>query len=147
MIEPDLSLQKPLEDYVEYIEKMNIRSLPLLETMSEPLFSFQDPYHTVNGMGAAQKILARRLEIYPFGRYRVHDFAWGRRSATAYIYWSFFYKVEKRKFLGKKESETYDFSGVSEVVFAPDGKILSHVEFWGGHDAFDVKTYQKPLEK
>lgn len=146
MIEPDLSLQKPLEDYVEYIEKMNIRSIPLLETMSGPLFSLQDPYHTVNGVGDAQKLLARRFEIYPFGRYRVHDFAWGRRSATAYIYWSFFYKVEKQKFLGQKTSEAHDFSGVSEVVFAPDGQILSHSEFWGGHDAFDVKAYQKPLE-
>ena len=117
MIEPNLSLQKPLEDYVEYIEKLNVRSLSLLETMAGMLFSFQDPYHNVNGIGEAQQVLARRFKIYPFGRYKVHDFAWGRRDATAYIYWSFSYKPEKRRILTKKTLDTCVLSGVTEVKF------------------------------
>lgn len=147
MLEPDLSLQKPLEDYVEYIEKLNIRSLPLLTTMSAPFFSFQDPYHDATGLNDAQRLLARRFKMYPDGRYKVHDFAWGRRLATAYIYWRFSYRLEKQKFLGKKSSYSCVLSGVTEVMFSPDGQILSHAEFWGAHSEFDVKAYQKPLEE
>lgn len=145
MIEPNLSLQKPLEDYVEYIEKMNVRSLPLLVDMAGVLFSFHDPYHSVSGVSAAQELLGRRFEIYPSSRYKVSDFSWGRRESTAYIYWSFLYNVEKRSFVGKKSLTPFSFSGISEIVFSTDGQVLSHCDFWAAHAEFNVKAYQAPL--
>ncbi len=142
MIEPNLSLQKPLEDYVEYIEKMNTRSLPLLDNIAGVLFSFEDPYHNVSGVAAAQELLAHRFRIYSNSRYKVNDFAWGRRESTAYIYWSFIYSVEKRNLVGKRSLDDRSFSGISEVVFSNDGKLLSHSDFWAAHDGFDIKAYK-----
>lgn len=145
MIEPNLSLQKPLEDYVEYIEKMNVRSIPLLGNMAGVMFSLQDPYHNVSGVSAAQELLTRRFKLYPTSRYRVSDFSWGRRESIAYIYWNFLYNVEKKSIVGKKSSVQFSFSGMSEVLFSSDGQVLSHCDFWAAHAEFDVKSYKAKL--
>ncbi len=144
MIEPDLALQKPLEDYVEYTEKLSIRSIPLLDSMSDPSFSFQDPYHRAMGRIEAHRILEHRLKSFPNSSYKISDFMWGRRRATAYMYWSFQYYPNK-KIIGKRaQQEPLVMEGMSELKFLPDGKIYSCSEFWGDHSNFDIKPYKKP---
>jgi len=141
----NLSLQKPLEDYVEYIEKLSLRSIPLLGEMSDPSFSFQDPYHDVTGAIEAQRLIEHRFKIYSGARYKVSDFTWGRRDATAYLFWSFRYRP-KKKLLERSQSEALILEGMSEIMFSPDGKLYSHSEFWGRHDHFDVKEYRNNLK-
>lgn len=137
MIEPNLSLQKPLEDYVEYVEKLNLRSIPLLDFISDPSFSFQDPYHNVVGRLEASRIFEHRLNTYPNAVYKVSDFMWGRRETVAYMYWSFCYTPKKKK------KDPLIMEGMSELKFLPDGKIYSCCEFWGEHSNFDIKAYKK----
>ena len=146
MLKTNLSLQKPLEDYIEYIEKLNPRSIPLLEKICTPTLSFQDPYHNAGTLEDTTKILKRRFKISPGGRYKVSDFTWGRRSATAYILWSYSY-MPKKRLLNRHKVENIIIEGTSEVMFSPDGMIFSHVEFWGAHDGFDVKAYTRPFPK
>lgn len=144
MIEPDLNLQKPLEDYIEFIEKLNSRSIPLLGEMVDPILSFQDPYHNIKGFSEVQLLLERRLNICADVRYKVSDFMWGRREATAYIYWNFSYKQKKKSFR-KSLADSFLIEGMSELKFYPDGKIFSISEFWGAHDGFDVKSYEPSI--
>ncbi len=140
MIEPDLTLQKPLEDYVEHIDKLNMRSLLLLGEMFSPSCSFSDPYHNVKGADKAYKILEHRFNVCNEARYKAIDFMWGRREATAYIYWTFIYNQSKAGILRGK-GETHSIDVMCEVKFLPDGKVYSHSEFWGAHDGFNVKNY------
>lgn len=141
MIEPNLRLQKPLEDYIEYFEALNMRSVALLSHLALPSLSFQDPYHSVRDRDAAEGLLKARLELHENGRYRVHDFAWGRRAETAYIYWTFIFKPTKQ-FIGKSKKEAINMEGMSEVLFSTDGKVVAHSDFWGAHDDFNVKGYK-----
>ncbi len=144
MIEPDLSLQKPLEDYVEYIDKLNIRSIPLLSEMFASSISLSDPYYNVNGAQNICKILEQRFKVCHDARYKVIDFMWGRREAIAYIYWNFIYRPNKKAFLLKKDnSEFLNIDVMCEVKFLPNGEIFSHSEFWGEHNAFAAKEYQQ----
>ncbi len=141
MIEPNLRLQKPLEDYVEYIEKLSLRSIPLLESMSDPSFSLQDPYHDIVGRIEVQRLLEHRLKTYPDANYRVRDFMWGRKEAVAYIYWSFHYLPKKN--MPKRKPASLIMEGMSELKFLPDGRIYSCREFWGAHAHFGIKSYKK----
>ncbi len=143
MIQPNLHLQKPLEDYVEYTEKLSLRSIGLLETMSDPSFSFQDPYHNAVGRIEAERTLDHRLRTYKNASYKVSDFMWGRRQDVAYMFWSYRY-TPRKKLMERSMPEPLIMEGMSELKFLPDGKIYSCCEFWGEHSGFDIKAYKKP---
>lgn len=141
MIDTILSLQKPLEDYIEAFEKQNARSLALLASLVEDGFIFQDPYRRGQGASGLAHIMMGRLKMYEGTRYKVYDFTWGRRDMTAYMFWSFSFQVKKKSLI-KSEKLTHAIEGMSELVFSGDKKLLSHTDFWGGHEAFDVKAYK-----
>ena len=67
MIRPDLALQKPLEDYVACLEKLNRRALPVLKALCTPDLSFQDPYHHVATFGAAAPGAGKAFCALPAG--------------------------------------------------------------------------------
>lgn len=141
MIDTILSLQKPLEDYVEAFEKQNRRSLGLFEALVEDGFVFQDPYRRAQGASGLSQIMMGRLKMYEGARYKVYDFTWGRRDMTAYMFWSFSYGIKKKALL-KSETIDHSIEGMSELVFSGDKKLLSHTDFWGAHEAFDAKAYK-----
>ncbi len=142
MIDPDLSLQKPLEDYIETFAKQTPRSIMLFDDMVDEGFIFQDPYRRGQGSAGLITILSDRFKVCEGARYNVRDFMWGRTQHTAYMYWSFIFEIEKRH-LTKKEKSLHSIEGMSELVFSPlSKKIMSHTDFWGVHDSFDVKSYK-----
>ncbi len=132
MSQPNLRLQKPLEDFIDVLEKLTPRTLPLLTDLFMDDVSFCDPYYRVRGSQDMERLFLHRINSFDAGRYRVVDFMWGRRAATAYISWSFAYTVKK---------ETIRIDGMSEIMFTPDGKILSYDEFWSQHNANHLKQY------
>ncbi|MGH1376510.1 MAG: hypothetical protein ACRBCK_09195 [Alphaproteobacteria bacterium] len=144
LIEPDLHLQKPLEDYCESLEKLNRRSLPVLTSLYSPLISYSDPYHTAQGLEVIEALWMRKINLCGGVDYRVHDFMWGRRAATANIVWSCCYSLRRKRLLKRDEEDRCVIEGVSELVFDMDGKILSNTEFWGKHSHFDIKAYSLP---
>ncbi len=144
MFEPDLSLQKPLEDYVEFWEKLSKRSVLLLPEMVVDGFSFCDPYHNVIGSSEACSVLMHRFKVFNGGRYHVYDFMWGRREGAAYMHWNFTYTPMKR-FLGKARDDVA-IGGVSKIVFSKDGLLLSHEDFFAAHDVSEVKSYKTLAE-
>ncbi len=142
MIDPDLSLQKPLEDYIEIYANQTQRSIMLFDGVVDDGIIFQDPYRKAQGSAGLISILSDRFKLYEGVRYNVRDFMWGRREHTAYIYWSFIFKVQKR-YLTKREISAYSVEGMSELVFSPlSKKIISHTDYWGEHDNFDTKAYK-----
>ncbi len=142
MIDPDISLQKPLEDYIEIFAKQTSRSIAIFENMVDEGIIFQDPYRRGQGGAGIIKILSDRFKIYKSARYNVRDFMWGRTQHTAYMYWSFIFEIEKRH-ITRKEKLLYSIAGMSELVFSPlSRKIISHTDFWGEHSNFDIKAYK-----
>lgn len=136
MILSDLTLQKPLEDYIELYEKAAERSLMLFEPLLDEAFVFEDPYQKSLGLGGFRALMAGRYSLYKSSskdksalRYRVHDFAWGRREGVAYMYWSMLLPA-------------FSFEGMSELVLSKCGRVMSHRDFWSAHDGFDVKRYK-----
>jgi len=139
MFEHELRLQKPLEEYVEFWEKMNKRSLALLPELVVPGFAFCDPYHNVSGVDAACSLLKHRFEVFKGGRYHVYDFMWGRRQLCAYVHWSFTFQPRKKMF--RPMPNDLVIGGMSKIMFLDDGKVLSHEDFFAAHHAIDLKAY------
>ncbi|MCK5384341.1 MAG: hypothetical protein KAJ29_02105 [Alphaproteobacteria bacterium] len=142
MIASHLTLQKPLEDYIELFEKATARSLSLFDPLLDEGFIFEDPYQKVMGVGGFKALMKGRFFLYEKNakdksslHYRVHDFSWGRREDVAYMYWSMIFST------GKGEQEV-SFEGMSELFLSNNGKLLSHRDFWSRHEAFYVKGYK-----
>ena len=142
MLNLDLRLQKPLEDYIEYYEKLTTRSVPLLLKFADISMAFIDPVLNVRGQDTAQKVLLRRFELFPSIRYEVQDFCWGRREAMAYVRWSMSFEAKTGLL---KKSERKKIEGMLEIGFSPEGKVCSHTEFWNNTQPFLVKQYQLPI--
>lgn len=141
MNEPDLRLQKYLEDYIEFWDKLNNRSLPILDALCAQSFSFCDPYHNARGVNEARDVLSHRQKVFTGGRYHVYDFMWGRREGTAYMHWSYTFRP-KKKFLRKAKDDIV-IGGMSKLVFLPDGQLLSHEDFFAAHDIEEMQAYKK----
>ncbi len=143
MFEPDLSLQKPLEDFIELFENSNPRAMDLLDAVSSVSLALEDPYLKVQGRESVKSLWKTRFSLHQGGRYKVHDFSWGRREATAYIKWSFLFKPKRKKKLFSKNAveEERSFDAMSQLSFLPNGQIFSIVDFWGMHDGFNIQEY------
>lgn len=119
-INPALMLQKPLEDYIQYLEKMTPRSVPLLVKLAEPGMYYTDPLHDVRGIDDIIAIFRKRFTDVKSPKFRVKDHAWGKDDQTVYLRWTF------SCLRGENEDIT---QGMAEVMFSKDGLVMSHTDY------------------
>lgn len=118
-IHPAMAYQKPLEDYIEYLEKMNLRSLPLLEKLAVPGVQYINALHDVRGRDAVMEVFRARLHL---GRqkFTVLHHAWAPDGQTVMLRWK----------LLMLEGQGDDITqGVAEVMFSNEGQVMSHHDF------------------
>lgn len=137
----NLELNKPLEEYVAYLRKLNRRTTGMIDSFWEPGLIFQDPYFDVKGADAAQAVMEHRFSVCSDSRYEVQDYYWTSREDVAHISWRLIFTYKERLLTTHRKKAFV--SGISEVTFLPNGSILSQCDFWGGHQHFPVKAYQK----
>lgn len=133
MNQPVMALQKALEDYIGYFEKLTPRSVRLLEKLAEPGMRFTDPFHDVHGVDAVEAVLEQRLRADGQTQFRVSDHAWGRDGYTVYLRWT------RTSFVSGQEQR---INGVSEVMFSPGGRVAAHIDHW---DSGRQKDARRPF--
>ncbi len=121
-INPALALQKPLEDYIQYLEKMTSRSVRLLEKMAVPGMRYSDTEHEVRGTDAITEIFSKRFTETQSLKFRVDDRAWGHRNQTAYLRWTM---------ICVRHGVEDTTQGIAEVMFSNDGLVMSHTDYVG----------------
>ncbi|MBL4804019.1 MAG: nuclear transport factor 2 family protein [Alphaproteobacteria bacterium] len=122
-----LKLKKPLDDYIEYYEKLTPRSVAMIEKLAVPGVRFKDPFNDVMGVDAYQRVLQHMFENVDNPKFRVSDYAWGRGANIAYLRWTFTYMMKNRQ---------YSVEGASEVMFSDDGLVMSHIDYWDAAENF-----------
>lgn len=128
MEDRDPRLHRTLLDYIEYFEKLNARSIRLIEKLVEPGIRFKDPFNDVMGVDAVERIFEHMFENLEFPKFKVRDYSWSEREERmAYIRWSF---------SCKRKGHPYAIEGVSEIMFSKDAKILSHTDYWDSGEYF-----------
>ena len=121
-INPALALQKPLENYIQYLEKMTSRSVRLLDKMAVPGMRYSDQQHDVRGTDAITEIFSRRFTDMSGMKFRVSDHAWGHRNQIVYLRWTATYVRDG------VEDVT---QGLAEVMFSNEGMVMSHADYMG----------------
>jgi|GEM_PF-1494629 hypothetical protein len=120
IINPALALQKPLEEYIQYLEKMTARSIPLLEKLSVPGMHYSDTKRDVRGVDDIIALFRNRFSRVRELKITVRDMAWGREGQTAYLRWFSTYEID---------GVTMNGQGMSAVMFSDDGKVMSHTDY------------------
>ena len=118
-INPAMAYQKPLEDYIQYLEKLNMRSLPLLEKLAVPGVRYVSALHEAIGRDAVMEVFRLRLEQ---GRqkFSVLQHSWSGDGQTVFLRWQ--WRVG--------EGDDMDITnGVAEVLFSNEGQVMSHHDF------------------
>lgn len=118
-INPAMAFQKPLEDYIQYLEKMTLRSLPLLEKLAVPGVHYRNPLYDVRGRDAVMDVFRQRLNEGK-QKFTVTDHAWGRDGQTVYLRW---------KLVILDEGAEDITHGMAEIFFANDGQVMVHNDY------------------
>lgn len=118
-INPAMALQKPLEDYIQYLEKMNLRSVPLLEKLAVPGVHYRNPVYDVRGRDAVMDVFRQRLSGGSH-KFTVTDHAWGRDGQTVYLRW---------KRIAREGDDEDITNGMAEILFTNDGQVMAHNDY------------------
>ena len=127
MTENPMKYQRALDDYIEYYQTLNPRSIRLIEKLAEPNMRFKDPFNDVQGIDAVERIFEHMFENTKDPKFEVEDYAWGKDGRTAYLKWVFRYE-----FSGKARH----IVGMSEVMFSNQSKVMSHIDHWDAGEQF-----------
>ena len=126
---PSLAYQRTLEGYIEYYENLRPRSVRLIEKLADPSIQFIDPFNNVRGIDAVERIMTKMFEDLKNPRFKVHDYAWGQDGITAYLRWTCRFGTEAENVI----------EGMSEITFAQNGLVVSHVDYWDSGAQFYAK--------
>ncbi len=117
-----IKLHKAAEEYRLFFENLSRAQVGLLQNLCDPSIIFEDPFQRVQGVEALRKIFYHMFDNFDAPKFRVLDVSLGQKN-NVYMKWVF---SAKRK--GKMES--FEFEGVSEIIFNESGKAIAHKDYW-----------------
>jgi steroid delta-isomerase len=87
---------------------------------------FSDPFNDIRGLGPLQRVFEHTLTHVRSVSFTVHDTAWS--DMTAYVRWTM---TGRLRVIGD-----WCVAGVSEIRFADDGRVASHIDHWDAASQF-----------
>lgn len=118
------------EAYIRFYETMTVESLAGLPEIVTPDVRFADPFNDVTGVVPMRRILEKMFADLAEPRFRVTHRAWDRDHC--FLRWKFTAR-------SKANGEAWVIEGMSELTFAPDGRVASHVDHWDAGRQFYEK--------
>jgi len=104
-----------LDAYISFWENLSPATLPQLEAVAVEGFKFTDPFNTLTTRADVSALLARMFAKMQNPKFVVTGRA--VNGDTAYLRWVF-------------TAKGWRLEGMSEVVFGPDGRAVSHADHW-----------------
>ncbi len=106
--------------YIHFYETMTPDSLARLPELVTPDIHFVDPFNDVTGIAPLRRILARMFADLREPRFVVTHQAWS--GEVCFLRWDFTARSQS--------GAPWKIEGMSELRFAPDGKVARHVDHW-----------------
>ena len=115
-----------LAAYGRYFETLTPDTLPEIARIATPDMRFRDPFNDVRGIDNVVRLLAT---MYAHGtpRFEILDQALGQ--SAGYILWRFTNDPGGGR-------APFVITGMSEIHFAPDGRISEHIDHWDSGGQF-----------
>ena len=114
-----------LDDYVAFFERISLDRLGDLDALVVPDVRFKDPFNDLRGVENMRAALAMAFE-HGKPRFEVIDRA--RGSHAAYLLWRY------------THGPGFALEGMSEIRFAPDGRIAEHIDHWDSGAQFYARV-------
>lgn len=108
--------------YAAFFETLTPETLPGLDALVTEDVLFRDPFNDTRGAAAMRRIFTRMFAEIGDPRFHVSDFAIG--GDTAFLRWRFTGRSRNRG------AGAITIEGVSEIVFAGDGRVRAHIDHW-----------------
>lgn len=118
------------EAYIRFHESMTPDSLARLGDVAAPGIHFVDPFNDVTGIEPLRRILAKMFAELAAPRFVVTHRAWD--GDVCFLRWRF-------EACGKSGGKPWTIEGMSELHFAADGRVVSHIDHWDAGRQFYEK--------
>ena len=110
---------------VAFYESLTPASLARLERFYVPDAHFVDPFNEVRGVPAIAAIFSHMFASVAAPRFTVHSRCMG--EGVAMLAWTF---------RGTLAGRAIAFEGATQFIFASDGRVQTHRDFWDAAGAF-----------
>ncbi|MGB1876660.1 MAG: nuclear transport factor 2 family protein [Rhodospirillaceae bacterium] len=114
--------------YVRFYEALSPDTVSDLKSVAHEDVRFKDPFKDVVGLDAYTALLEAMFRAAPDIKFEVLHCAYD--GEACFLRWNSRGTV---KALGK---DAWTVEGMSEIRFAPDGRVLSHIDFWDASAQF-----------
>jgi limonene-1,2-epoxide hydrolase len=111
-----------LARYCALFAGLRPEDLARLPEFFAPEARFKDPFNDVRGVERVQAVFAHMFAVTEAPRFEILEQA--ASGATGFVRWRFRFAPRGRP-QGQRTIE-----GVSRVVFAADGRVAEHVDYW-----------------
>lgn len=109
-----------IEDYIKYWESLSVRAVRLIEKLAAPSIAYVDPFFDIRGIDELEDVLRRYTEGAGLRGIKVINYGLSRDGHTVFLRWE--------AQIGCKQPIA--ISGMSEVVYDHDAKVIGHYNFW-----------------
>lgn len=113
-----------LSRYATLFETVSPDALDRLSEWFTEDARFQDPFNDVRGVAAIRRVFARMFETCHDIRFAVTDRL--VHQDVGCLRWSMSFRPNVRGL----QQRTWHIEGMSRIVFAADGRVQEHVDFW-----------------
>lgn len=121
----------PARAYAGAFEALTPETLPDLVRLWTEDVIFKDPFNHIHGHAASLAVYRHMYATTDEPRFKVLDVA-GSETA-AYLKWQMTFRPKGRP-------ETWTIEGMSELLFAEDGRVRVHVDHWDAASQFYEKV-------
>lgn len=108
---------------VTYFEQLTPASVANMERYYTPHIRFKDPFNDVTGLPAMQKIFSHMFVSLESPRFVVQERI--AQENQCFLTWEF-----RFRFRNFKQTEEQVIRGSSHLVFADDGRVSLHRDYW-----------------
>ncbi|MGE0423352.1 MAG: nuclear transport factor 2 family protein [Reyranellaceae bacterium] len=114
-MDPDAALAR----YAAYFDTLSRERLAEMDALFAPDARFRDPFNDVRGIAAIRNVFAHMYKTIERPRFAIlHRVSAGD---VGYLKW---------RFTGMLGRRPFDFVGLSEVRFNPQGLVVEHLDYW-----------------
>jgi steroid delta-isomerase len=114
--------EHPAAAYVRFYEALSPSTIADLKLVAHNDIRFKDPFNDVTGIDAYTSLLGHMFYAAPDIKFNVLNCAYD--GEVCFLPWI---STGPVKALGKAP---WNVSGVTEIRFAEDGKVISHIDYW-----------------
>lgn len=113
--------------WADFFESLTPDRLEDIASLCHADVRFKDPFNDVHGVNKVRQVFEHMFDTVDCPGFTVTDIAVSGR--TAYLRWNF-------TFLPKGRTDEWSITGMSEVLFDPDLKVVSHIDHWDAGEQF-----------